>query len=491
MKKHYYSYFLITLLSYLLVASENLFGQVITEKRIEFEVDDEFKSYEAFPLNESGLLVFSKATKRRIGKLEHYNTDLILDNKIEFELPSYFNIIKSYTDKEYLYLLFGDLKGNLLFYRFNTNDLSFTTATSVLPELTLSIAMVGYDEFTYITFHKIKSSILMKINNENGKVDISRISLPTFITGNINVASVEVIDASGDVLIYLTAVNKTENNFYAMHFDANGLLKNTINLSTIVGPKISGIGISNISANKIGEDKFIFTGGYSTSINIQTEGIFICRTNGYDIDYFERYKLSELENFFSYLPTSKEQKTANRNGELDAKNKENWYFMADHPLIKIGDNYLKVAEAFYPTYNVESDAIFEGFKYTHVLLAMFDSTGKKLWDRSLKMESSYKPTEVLKFISVKLINDEINLLFSGEDTIFSIAYNLKGTQIRNDKALLKIDKENSYIEEPFNKITFWYDFNFIASGFQTFRDESQDRYNKKRTVFFINKITYD
>lgn len=37
---------------------------------------------------------------------------------------------------------------------------------------------------------------------------------------------------------------------------------------------------------------------------------------------------------------------------------------------------------------------------------------------TFKMETSYNPLEVIKFISVKIVNDEINLLFSGKDDIF-------------------------------------------------------------------------
>lgn len=487
MKKYNLTYCIIALFSLLLITSDNLIAQVITEKRIEFEVTDDSKYLysKIYPFGAAGLIIYKKENKNNIYKLEHYNTDFNPSFQKEFELPKGFALTKIFTNTEYLYQLYEDLNENFVLYRFNASDLSFNKAIGSLPQKSTLVAMAASGDFAYITLNSKEGPLILKVNNESGNSEIIPISAPAFTTEDLSVSSIEVIESTGDLLIYYTAINKNENNFYVMHVGLNGKINSTINLTAIVGFRITGI-----SANQLSEDKFIFTGTYMTNV-ATSDGIYICKTNGYDIDFIERYKLSELENFFSYLPTPEEQKVAKKNGVSGVNNAADWYFMADHTIIKVGDNYLKIAEAYYPTYSVDPTLSFSGFKYTHVLLSMFDNLGKKLWDRTFKMETSYNPLEVIKFISVKIVNDEINLLFSGKDDIFSIAYNLEGDQLRTDKAPLKVDKENSYIEDPFNKITFWYDFNFIAYGYQTFRDDNQYPGSKKRTVFFINKITYD
>ena len=178
--------------------------------------------------------------------------------------------------------------------------------------------------------------------------------------------------------------------------------------------------------------------------------------------------------------------------------------MAEHPITKISDNYLMIAEAYYPTYRQEARTttsngkttttyvtVFDGYQYTHASVAMFDNEGKKMWDRAIKMYPSYKPFVVKRFISESVVNDEINLLFSSSNSIFSVAYNMKGDKIKDKKAELIVDEENTKVKQSYSNIEFWYDINFIAHGYQTIKDKEESFGNKKRRVYFINKITYE
>jgi len=501
MKKHIHTYYVSALFSLLLLRTENLKSQVITEKRIEFEQGEEYESYNMFPFGADGLLLYAKEEKGNVRKLEHYSTDLVADTKKEYEVPKGFVLTETYTDKEYLYQFFKDKKGNFQFYRFNANDLAFKKAIGILPKKTYPGVMVASGDYAYLSVRSKKGPSILKINIESGKTTIIPIAISPYAAKYLSIENIQIMEATGEVMIYINAMNKKDHNLYVMHYGVDGKEKNTFNLSSKTEKKLS-----SVSASQLSEEEFVFTGTYSSRSAATSEGMYMCKTSGKDIDFMEFYNFTDFEDFFSYLPERKQEKIEKKKQQADSKNKELTYnyYMAEHPITKIGDNYLMIAEAYYPTYRQEARTttsngkttttyvtVFDGYQYTHASVAMFDNEGKKMWDRAIKMYPSYKPFVVKRFISESVVNDEINLLFSSSNSIFSVAYNMKGDKIKDKKAELIVDEENTKVKQSYSNIEFWYDINFIAHGYQTIKDKEESFGNKKRRVYFINKITYE
>ena len=94
-----------------------------------------------------------------------------------------------------------------------------------------------------------------------------------------------------------------------------------------------------------------------------------------------------LNKFLEYLPARKQAKVERKQKRKEKKGKEMNinYLIASHDIIKKGDKYIMLGEAYYPTYRTETrtDAngnvtyrtVFDGYQYTHAVVAGFDKDG--------------------------------------------------------------------------------------------------------------------
>ena len=101
------------------------------------------------------------------------------------------------------------------------------------------------------------------------------------------------------------------------------------------------------------------------------------------------------------------------------------YNLITHDIIEMNEQYVLVGEAYYATYRTETyyttdskgnmvmqtRTVFDGFQYSHAVVAGFDKKGNKLWDNTFEMWLSHKPYFAKKYITVSTTDDKINLLF--------------------------------------------------------------------------------
>jgi hypothetical protein len=178
--------------------------------------------------------------------------------------------------------------------------------------------------------------------------------------------------------------------------------------------------------------------------------------------------------------------------------------MLIYNLIKRGDQVLLFAETFYPQYHSEnytefdfygrpytnSQTVFDGYRYTHGIVAGFDKSGNLLWDNTMEISDLITPRP----------EEKISLYFTGNDLVLcyvnegKIAYKI----VRGNEVIEKLDyvplemlnTEDKIVSESKSRIVYWYDNYFLCYGFQELKNLSADR-TGKRWVFFINKIRFE
>src|SRR5690606_24529791 len=170
----------------------------------------------------------------------------------------------------------------------------------------------------------------------------------------------------------------------------------------------------------------------------------------------------------------------------------------------LDDGYLFLGEAYYPTYRTETYTtyvngqpvqstrqVFDGYQYTHAVLAKFSKEGDIIWDQIFEMNPSYKPMAVTRFIRIaKGSQDALNLVFANRNTIVSKSFSFDG-EVIYDKTSEPIETniEGDQTKRSFSRINYWYDDYFLAYGSQVIKNKEEEK--KKRTVYFISKIKFE
>ena len=259
----------------------------------------------------------------------------------------------------------------------------------------------------------------------------------------------------------------------------------------------------------LNNNKQVVLGTYAIGKGSSSGMYFSTLKNG-NQDITKYYNFTDFNNFFSYLSEKKQEKIERKKERAKARDKELdfSYQLLVHDLIFKNNEYIMVAEAYYATYRVETyytsvpngnggfstvmqtRTVFDGWLYSHAVIAGFDENGNKLWDNSFEM-GDFKTFRLKERVKVNNKGEKIELIYAGAGkTIYTSA--IKGSNIIDEKESSKI--ENLLEDDEFKigistSMENWYDNYFIASGLSKIKNKELEN-NKKRKVFYINKIEY-
>lgn len=247
-------------------------------------------------------------------------------------------------------------------------------------------------------------------------------------------------------------------------------------------------------------------------LNAATGMFFSEATNGKQ-RYVKFYDFAEFESFYRMV-SEKLQKRIEKKSKKKRDRAETTlssYQLLFHDIEQVGEEYIVVAEAYFPEYHTEtyttvnSDGstststrqVFDGFRYTHCIIASFSEEGELLWENAFKIQ------DILTFD----LKERVRFLVSGLDLVFAYNYGgaIQSTVIRkgevaSSKTGTKIDTGSE--DEKLKSISdsdlfYWYDNYFLATGAQRIKSElsrkerKKQDLDKKRTVYYMNKIVFD
>ena len=314
----------------------------------------------------------------------------------------------------------------------------------------------------------------------------------------------QILEESEEVILYVKGYTKTnEYQFQAIILDNKGLKKQSINLS-----KGHEKGIVAASMSKKNENTYLASGTYSEKNQRVSNGIFFASYSGNKSSFLKFYPYTDLSNFLTYLPEKKQAKIDRKKARKKKKGKELLlnYYLAQHEIIEVDGGYVLIGEAYYPTYRTESRTtyvngqatttyvtVFDGYQYTHALVAKFDFEGKLLWDKTFEMWPATKPYYVKCFISIKEYDSrKITMAFTSRSKIYSKEINAEGVTTNSKSSeKIQLNKESDKIKWSNANLKFWYDDAFIMYGSQKIKDKESKKMKKKRMVYFISKFIFE
>lgn len=487
-------------------AISSLFAQVETVERIEFELKEGYASHQLSKFKENGILFYSKSTdkkgKTRQWKIEQYSNNLKLKNTEFLEIPKDQYLDEEFSNETDLYLYFSSKKGAFTFYRINAKTLKITKIVGELPSKANVNEIHVLKNMVYFDATMKRSPMLYTLDLESERQKLIPVIVPGYDTKNLSIEDVQVIEESNEVLVYINAYNKKEHDLHVVRFDDEGEKKASLNLTEGKDKKLS-----SVSASYIGDNKYIYTGTYSSKSAAYSEGIYLASTKNDELKFIEFYNFLDFDKFLTYLPEKKQEKIEKKKSRKEDKGKELKinYLMASHDIIEMEGKYVYVGEAFYPTYRTETYTtysngkpvtrtrrVFDGYQYTHAVVAGFKPDGEKLWDNTFKMWPSYKPFFKKKFITSSVQDGrKLDLLFSsGSDIKFKTFYSNGEVAEEEDYSFIETGDEDDMVKRTYSNMEHWYDKYFIAHGQQKIKNKEEKGADRKRRVYFINKVAY-
>jgi hypothetical protein len=500
--------------------------------------------YKVIPIGKEGVLLFNENdSKQEKGMTKwvftKYDNEFKEVNEKSIDLIDD-NIYKTYEiSEDNIYMLFSDeRKGSYNIIKYDIKNESVTKYDFIIDNKNFSrldfkvngdIAYLGGNfaltrsqtcgrttlcyiglgiPYLFGIFNYKKIPIIYTYNLKTKSIENNNITL----AGNGILLGLQVDDVTDntDAFIFNNPV-KGVNNVIVNEYKGNNLAN-----SFKINP---GIDNSIIDGKLLSVDKNekLIIGTYCSTKNKKSKknnyvsnlsnGIYISGFKNSNQDYIKFYDFSKFSKFFDYL--SERQKAKVLKKAKKAKEKGNTvtynYRLLIHDIIKKDDEYIMIAEAYYPQYHTECYTtytanggstthcyqVFDGYRYTHAFIVGFDKDGELLWDNCFEIEDILT-FNLKKRVKVLIDGNNINLVYSNGGAIHSKT--ISGKTVIDNKQSTKIETNYSNDKVKLNlssDMDFWYDNYFIAYGFERIKNKELKGKDKKRTVFYFNKIIYE
>jgi hypothetical protein len=176
----------------------------------------------------------------------------------------------------------------------------------------------------------------------------------------------------------------------------------------------------------------------------------------------------------------------------------------------VNEDFIYIGEAYYATYRTETRTttsyvngkpvttttyvqVFDGYQYTHAFIAKFDKNGNLIWDQTFPMWLAQKPMTVRRFIHVAdQQQNNLKLVYANSNRITSKVFDFDGNVLSDKQSEpIETNSENDKTRLSYAEIIHWYDNYFLSYGIQRIINRKDKDVERKRTVFFFNKIKLD
>lgn len=487
-------------------------SQLVYENRVEIPIKDGYTDENVMPMWETGVIIvadkvdYETRTKER--RYQLYDTDLNYVKENSVNIPLTLNYRSGGSTEQGIYTLYYNKKGEGLIVGVDGKSLGTHSSQVTLPKKTFPEDHLVFEGHYYGASFKKRVPYLFSIDSQNGSIK----TLPVHWQGpkpkSIEILSIEKVPGSNEVFYYLKlGFKKSKTELWIFGADEEGNSTFSLNLSEKVDENLI-----NASASCIGVGEYIITGSYSQRFTSFSEGMFFCHVSQGRPKFMKLYSFTDFEHFLEYLPERRQAKIEKKKAKKEAKGKEFTlnYLLAPHRIFPTGDGYLYFAESFYPTYRtvqntttsfvngrsvqtVTYDKVFDGYQYTHAAMVKFDLNGEKIWDQEFELWPAYKPFYVKRFIHISPENTStLDMLFTSRGIMHYKSFDYDGN-ILTDETSDEIDTgmEGDKTRWALSELTWWYGNNFLAYGTQKIKNKELENEDRKRKVFFVNKIRYD
>jgi hypothetical protein len=486
------------------------FAQVDQSLRIEYPIDDSYDHTVIAVSNQQKALVISKV-KDKSRKVYNWSFDLIDENfktikKTQADFPLKFeNYEYSFYDNHYYLLYYNNHDGKYNLLDLNVNDFTTKIQEGILAKGLRLNEIIAMDGNVFISALSKREQSIFVLNATTNKVlHVVPKELTDLKITYIDMQRVDNILDQKEMVYKYKVCEKEGCDYLMLRFDNNG---NQIGNFFFLPKADADKELTSISLSKLSTDQYLSTGTYSVAKSKKANGIYIAHVNNSKVEFINYYNFLDLNNFTSYLSEKQQNKIEKKKDKKAASGEELnlSYNVSVHDITVQDGEYFFLGEFYYPTYRTEtytvmgangsmstvSRQVFDGYQYTHSCVAGFDMSGKLIWSNTFEMYLNYKPYTVRQYIRMNHEGENTKLVYATGTAIKTITFN-KNKVIKDESVstLISTDENDVVKRTTNNFIEWWYGQNYFSYGNQVIKNKENDSGNKKREVFYINKIAY-
>lgn len=487
--------------------------------RVEFNARAEV--FQLVPCGEKGVLMFYQSVKE-IDEARKAWIFIFYDQALEpmwsREIPVFkeFTYRDHYLDGEKLYLVFQKAsKARADEYNLQLVDLDIiigdpNTEYLFTPEEARLINFQVHNGYFIAGFNYTKEKAILLIRNMEEEWDAATIydEEPTFIE------DVKYNAFSNEVQVALNVYSSRKTSaLYLNAYDFSGKLKSSLQ----VAPTKSSEKLLNAQLSIISNTEAFVLGSYNNMNGSMTyneeagpgeesEGFYIAKIENGAQQFIRFHKLLDFNNITQILNNEELAEVQNLIEKEKKKGRPqtlNYQFLV-HDLKKYNDNFLMLAEAYYPEYHQVSTMaydyygspmpyyynVFDGYRYFNAFTVSVDREGNLLWSNGMKIWDK-QTMELRKSVDAFVDSSSVVMFYNHEGKIISKVvdgYNQLGNV---EKTRLSTKYINDVqIESSGGRIQHWFGNYFLAYGYQTLRN-SELGGGSKRRVFYFNKLVFN
>lgn len=482
-------------------------AHIYQPNRIEFQMDEYSLDYQVVNGEDDGLLVVQPSSDRMGDGYQwvfHYVDTLL--NRVwnrTYVVPFEAYLVGSEYHDGKFYLLFNTSRyrsEELMILEFGIDQSVFNRydISTVFPiQLTFFEVLEEYVIFAGYTNYR---PVLLTYHLHDKMPRV----VPGFYDNNSDILDIIIDDeARMFTVIQLERMKNRRNTVRAKTFTASG----DIVQSNVVDPGDKKNLVDGASTMFYGGFQYV-AGTYSKKPSQYSRGLYLAKFVNGRQQFVKYHEYADLNNFFGYMRERREQRVKDRIKRKKDKGKKPQfsYRLLVHDIIQRGDEYLMIAEAYYPRYSNTSSYMgpgnsgsygrytpsFMGYKYTHAVVVSFDRNGNIIWDNSFEI-NDVETFGLREFVAVNAYEDEIVLMYLQENSIRSkvIMDNeiIEGKTFNPVKLSFEWDEVKNKDPE-LEGLNVWYDKTMFAYGEQRIHNEMGTAGKLSRRVFYINKIQY-
>jgi|GEM_PF-5175642 len=498
-------------------------GQVVQTDRVELPFKYTEENYLLASAGNRGLILF-RESKEKVSKKQPWEI-IMLDTTLTEKL----NIT---AEVDYKYSIMGyEYRGGHFYLLFNNDN----SSRSDLYLVKISI------EDGAITHHEIDNELTMEpshlLINDQAIVLGGYINFrPTFIVFDYVNDNVKVVPG-----FFNKRSEVLDFNYDEEHDSYNVLMaqKSVLNHN--------GLAIKSFDsrAKVLVDEKYEFDNNWralngkviiSESNKIVVSGSFATNSSYYSQGYYfgnlapgagllmKYIGFSELSHFFDYMKPRRAEKIKTKINNSKASNKPYEYKAQAyvHHLNEQDGEFLLISELYKPEFRNGNSSIATGFynntdtnyrnrtgqkyvnrhsrltntegashiSYHESVVLGLDGSGKLIWDQSLSLDD----VETLSLEQVaEVYKKDKNgvLIYKKEGELVYKTFDLSQESSVDSSVVINTFKEHDEVSqhsERQGKVQYWYDNNFIVWGYQKVTNDQFAQADKKRNIFFINKL---
>jgi hypothetical protein len=511
------------------VLSGNIKAQSVKRIEIPSRVSDQ--SYQVIALGEEGVMLLSKIGKTEFN-ITKFDAELQQSWSVNGELEENQSFVDYHRDGRDVYFLFSKYNSDLY------QILKVSTGIGIVQKFFFeNIKRFEISEFkvhnetAYLAGMVKEEPVLMSVSLNKMQPRI----LAGGLKGTASISSIDFDDVN-DLLVVSYSVKKGRSSYVVVkRINHNGKIVEQLGVEP---EEDYGLLTGKLFPLEDGTQLMIGNYGYkgyqSNGVPM-SQGLYISKVDGETPEYLKMHSFTDFKNFFKFMSEKQqeriEKKIKRKKGQGDDLKLN--YRVLVHDIIQKDNQYILVAEVFYPEFRTNNtygspfygsgfgspfgynsfnamrfsryygmnswawnpwmysnygnnNQQFDGFKYTHAIVAGFDQKGNMLWDNSFSFEN-VKSMDLKEKVRINVKKDDITLVYSNKGKLASKI--VKGTEVIEGTKIIDIDtqREGDKVRDTeTDDIEYWHQNFYLAWGYQ----KINNRNDGSRRVFYLNKIAF-